>query len=132
MNYLKDNILILLLVFLTILSEVFHLLFVGIPFKGNYDLSVPVYYLTSQFGLVNFIPALVIFYLIPHQKKASKSIAFGLVIWNCKEMFDEIMYITSKGKITDVLEINESFWMQIVFILVVIFLSGYGYARWKY
>jgi hypothetical protein len=128
--FLKDNLVILGLIFFTIVSEVFHLLFVGISFNENVNLDAPVYYLTSQFGLTNFLPALIIFFFINDINKASKCMAFGLVVWNIKELVDEICYMS--GINTNVFEINSSFWGQIVFILAIISFSAYGYSKWKY
>lgn len=130
MKFLKHNWKILSLVFLTMLSEVFHLLFSDIPFNSKINWDAPVYYLTSQFGLLNFWPALVIFLMIPKRHKSTKCISFGLIVWNLKELTDEVCYMLHIN--TNVLEINKSFWGQIVFMIIVIGLSALGYARWKY
>lgn len=56
--------------------------------------------------------------------------AFGLVVWNVKELIDELAYMA--GINTNVFEINSSFWGQLAFIITVVFFSAYGYSKWKY
>ena len=129
MKFLKDNILILILVFTTLLSEVFHLLFVGIPFNDNVNLDAPIYYIVSQFGLVTFIPSIVIFILIDKKKISSRAIAFGLIIWNVKEMYDECCYLAKINN--NVLNFDLGLCGQIIFILIVIFGSAFLYSKFK-
>ena len=93
MNFLKNNWKVLILVILTIASESLHLLFVDIPFNENVNLDSPIYYIVSQFGQLTLIPSIIIFLMIPTENKSSKGIAFALVLWNLKEMRDEICYI---------------------------------------
>lgn len=115
----------------TYLAEVIHLAFESVPFwddPKNWD--TPVYYLTNQIAAVTFIPAFVYFMAIDKQNKASKCLAFGLVIWNIKEIADEIAYMA--GANLNVFEINWSFWGQTVFMFTVVAFSAYGYSKWKY
>lgn len=132
----------------TYLAEVLHLAFGSVPFDKGLQFSLvfkngvpvisayfdnwsnPVYYLTNQIAAVTFIPAFVYFMAIDKQNKASKCLAFGLVIWNIKEIADEIAYMI--GANLNVFEINWSFWGQTVFMFTVVAFSAYGYSKWKY
>ncbi len=127
MNFLKNNWEVLILVILTIMSEVFHLLFVNVPFyREGYNLDTPIYYLVSQFGLLTFVPSIIIFWLIPKSKTASSLIAFGLILWNITEMGDEISYITGNG-----LEVFETNWGQFSMLCMIVFWGWLGYMKWK-
>lgn len=130
MKFIKNNWIVLTLLLFTLCSELLHMLFNHIPFNCNVNWDSPVYYLTSQFGLLNFWPALVVYILIDKKNKASKSIAFGLIIWNIKELIDEVCYMI--GVNSNVLEINSTFWLQLSFILTVVFFSALFFYKWKY
>lgn len=130
MKFIKDNWIVLSFILLTIVSEVGHLPFSKIPFKGDLCWDAPVYYFLAQLGLITFWPALVFFLLIDKQKKASKCMAFGLVVWNVKELIDELAYMANYN--VNVFELNSTFWAQIVFILSIIGLSALFFSRWKY
>jgi hypothetical protein len=114
---------------LTLMSEMFHLLFVNIPFNNNVNLDSPIYYIVSQFGLLTFFPAIVVFLLIDKKRKSSKAIAFGLIVWNIKELYDEVCYLAKINN--NVLEFNTGLCGQIVFILVVIFGSALLYSKFR-
>lgn len=129
MKFLKNNIEVLILVLLTIGSECFHLLFVDIPFNENVNLDSPIYYLVSQFGQLTLIPSIIIFLMIPKINKSSKGIAFGLVLWNLKEMRDEICYIFKINN--DVLIIDGGWFVQMSLLITIVLLSWYGFTRWK-
>lgn len=122
----KNNLEVLLLVLLAIMAEYFHLLFVNIPFNDVVNLNAPVYYLVSQFGLLTFIPSLILFKWCPKEKRASKAILFGLVLWNLKEVMDEWFYI---------LKINynvfKTSWGQLALILTIIVSCWIYYSRRK-
>jgi len=130
MKFLKDNIIAIVLLVLTVSSEIFHLLFEGIKFDENVNFDSPVYYLINQFGALNFIPSVVVFFLISKENKASRLIIFGLIIWNIKELIDELSYICKINN--NVFELNNSFCGQITFISVIALLAGIGYARWRH
>lgn len=147
-NFLKNNAIILIFIVGTYLAEVGHLAFEHLAFGKGLQLSTiltsegfklivnfdnwsdPVYYLTNQILAVTFIPAIVYFIAIGAENKASKSMAFGLVVWNLKEIADEIGYMC--GANLNVFEINASFWRQTVFMFSVVAFSAYGYSKWKY
>ena len=126
MKFLKNNWEVLILVLLAIMAEYFHLLFVNIPFNDVVNLNAPVYYLVSQFGLLTFIPSLILFRWCPKEKRASKAILLGLVLWNLKEVMDELFYI---------LKINynvfKTSWGQLALILTIIMLCWIHYSRQK-
>lgn len=121
------------LVLLLIMAETFHLLFSGIPFNERVNYNAPVYYLTAQFGLITFIPSIFIFILTPAGNKSSRCIGAGIIVWNIKELLEEIFYILKwNNEIFNPLDVNSSLYGQIGFILLVIILSYFGYKRWKY
>lgn len=121
------------LVLLLIIAETFHLLFVNIPFNDRVNLSAPVYYLTAQFCLITFIPSIYIFILTPAINKSSRCIGAGVILWNLKEMTEEIFYILKwNNEIFNPLDVNASLYGQIGFILAVVILGYFGYKRWKY
>lgn len=114
----------------TILSETLHLLFVGMPFYDEgVNLDVPLYFLFSQIGSTSLVTSIIIFIFILKETIESKFIAFGLILWNIKEVIDEIQYI--RGENFNVFEINDSFWGQIVLIHTIILLAIVGYLTWK-
>jgi hypothetical protein len=129
-GYIKDNWAVLLLVLFLLVTELLHLAFTYKPFNGNVNWNAPVYYLCAQIGLTNFLPALILFLHIDVRNKASKSIAFGIVVWNIKEVIDEIAYIS--WQVDNVFKIDKTFWAQLAFILIIIILSAWAYSRWKY
>jgi hypothetical protein len=123
----------LTLAFLLVFGEVFHLLFSNIPFAENEPLSSPMYFLINQFGLINFVPSIFIFKLTPNNKKSSKCIGAGIILWNFKELLEEIFYIFKLDyNFFDPLNVNSSLYGQIVFITAIILLGYYGYKKWKY
>jgi len=129
MNYLRDNKLAVFLVFLTALSECFHLLFIGVPFNTTVMLDAAIYYLVNQIGKVTFLPAICFYFLVSKRKIASKSLLFGVIVWNGIQVFEEICYMLRIN--TDVLEISGTFWGRCSFMFVVLFFSAYGYSKWK-
>lgn len=121
------------LVLLLIMAETFHLLFLGIPFNGRVNYNAPVYYLIAQFGLVTFIPSIYIFILTPSVNKSSRCIGAGVILWNLKEVTEEIFYILKwNNEIFNPLDVNASMYGQIGFILAVVILGYFAYKRWKY
>jgi len=132
-KFVKYNWIMLSLVLLLIMAETFHLLFVDIPFNDKVDLDAAVYYLTAQFGLITFIPSIYIFILTPAGNKSSRCIVAGIIIWNIKEVLEEVFYIMKWNyEIFNPLDVNASVYGQIVFILALIVLGYFGYKRWKY
>ncbi len=130
MRFLQGNWEALILVFLTMMSEVFHLLFVNVPFwDEGINLDAPLYFFVSQFGLLNFVPSIIIFTLINPKRRASRGIMFGLILWNVKEVMDEIFYMA--GTNLNVFETNSSFWGQIMLISTIVGLSYFGFTKWK-
>ncbi len=130
MNFLKNNWKVLILVILTISSESFHLLFVDIPFNENVNLDSPIYYIVSQFGQLTLIPSIIIFLMIPKENRSSKGIALALVLWNLKEMRDEICYIFKINN--DVLIIDGEWYIQISLLISIVLLSWLGFTKWKF
>jgi len=121
------------LVLLLIMAETFHLLFVGILFNERVNYNAPVYYLIAQFGLITFIPSIYIFILTPAGNKSSRCIGAGIILWNCKELMEEIFYILKlNNEIFNPLDVNNSLYGQIGFIIVVVILGYSGFKRWKY
>lgn len=129
MKFLKNNWAVLSFVFFVILGETGHLPFADVHFRDDLNLDSPVYFLINQFAMLNFWPALIIFLYIDGRNKESKAIAFGLIMWNVKELVDEVAYLG--GVNTNVFEINGSFWGQLIFIVTLVSLSAFGYYRWK-
>jgi len=129
MKFLRSNIIALILVISTIMSEYFHLLFAGLPFNGNVNLDAPIYYLIFAFGGTTLITSLIIFGMTSKEKIASRAILFGLVIWNIIEVYENYCYLA--GFNNNVLIISGGSWGQLVFIFSVVFLSGYGFSKLK-
>jgi len=130
-EFIKKNIIVLILVLLTIASETIHTLFVDVPFNNSVNLDSPIFFIISQFGELNFVPAVFIFLLIPKENRASKLIAWGLILWNLKELGDEINYLETKGISKSVLTLDSGFWGQITLISAVIFWGFYGFIKWR-
>jgi hypothetical protein len=137
-KFFKDNWIALTLVILTIASELIHLLFIRVPFNDNVKLDSPIYYLVNQFGGSTLIWAVFGFMLMPERKVASRLILAGLVLWNLKEMKDEVCYILKLNNdaiytVSDNnIQINDSWmWMQIAFILTIVFSSFFGHKKYK-
>jgi hypothetical protein len=138
-RFIKNNWIMLSLVLLLVASETLHLLFKSIPFEfhpaRNKQLyyNTPIYFLLNQFGAMTFIPSIFIFLLTPRIKRASRCIGFGIILWNAKELLEEIFYIFKWDyDIFDPLNVNSSLWGQIAFILSVVLLGFIGFKRWKY
>ena len=130
MKFLEANWKALILVFFLIMGEAFHLLFEGMPFwDEGVNLDDAVYFLISQLGELTLIPAIIIFLMVPSENRSSRGITFGLVLWNLKELFDEISYMRAIN--LNVFEVNDSFWGQIILICTIIVLSWFGFSRWK-
>jgi hypothetical protein len=128
MQFVLQNKLLLILVILTILGEFFHLFFEGIPFNDYSNLDDCIYYLVSRIETLSF--CIVIFILIPKEHKSKRTVAFGLIGWNIKELIDEIAYLA--GINNNVLLINDSTWGQLVFMLVVVFGSMFLFTKLNY
>jgi hypothetical protein len=129
MSFLKSNWIALLLVFSTLMSEYFHLLFVGMPFNSNVGLDAGIYWLTTAFGGTTLLTSFFIFLLTDKKKVASRAILFGVIGWNVIEVYENICYLAEVND--NVLFINGSAWGQMAFILVVIFGSYYGFTKSK-
>ena len=130
MNFLKSNIIALILVVTTIISEYFHLLFVGLPFNDNVSLDAPVYYLTFAFGGTTLITSLIIFLMTSKEKIASRAILVGLVLWNIIEVHENICYLVGVNN-NVLLTITSSSCGQFSVIISVILLSYYGFSKLK-
>lgn len=128
-KFLSNNWKVLILFILIMASESLHLLFVNIPFNENVNLDSPIYYLVSQFGQLTLIPSIIIFLMISKENRASKGIAFGLILWNLKEMRDEICYIFKINN--DVLIIDGGWVVQMSLLISIVLLSWFGFTKWK-
>ena len=123
----KDSQEVLILVILAIMAEYFHLLFVNIPFNDVVNLNAPIYYLVSQFGLLTFIPSLILFKWCPKKKRASKAILLGLVLWNLKEVMDEMFYICKINY-----NVLKTEWGQVALIITIVMLCWLHYLKRRY
>lgn len=102
------------------------MLFVGIPFDGHITLDDAVYYLVNQICGVELIVAIVVFFLTDKNKIASRLILAGVIGWNFKEVYDEIMYICKQN-----VEVFEVIWGGIIFLVSTLIFAAYGYSKWK-
>lgn len=117
MRFLLDNWEVLGLIILLIASETLHNLFENMYFwDEGVDLDDAVYYLVDSLKNLYFI--LILFLLIPIKYLASKTIAFGLILWNIKELSDEVFYMA--GINLNVFEENNAFWGQVIMISIIV------------
>jgi len=130
MKFLRSNIIALILVVSTIMSEYFNLLFVGLPFNTNVNLDAPIYYLTFSIGGTTLITSIIIFLMTSKEKIASKAIISGLIAWNVIEVYENICYLDGVNN-NALLTITSSSCGQFSVIISVILLSYYGFSKLK-
>jgi len=130
MKFLKSNWKVLLLVIFTIASETVHELFVNMPFYDEgVNLDSPVYFLVSQIGSTSLLSSIIVFILVLKGTVESQCIAAMLIVWNIKEVLDEVQYMI--GINTNVFEMRRPWWGQITLAFTVIGLSWMIYSIWK-
>jgi len=127
MKFINKNIIALILVTLLLSNELLHLLFKDIPFNIKVNMNAPIYYFTLS--IRNLLTSIIIFVLVDKKKISERCIIFGCIIWNTIELYQEICYLAKINEVT--LYINDGLWGQVTFILVVIFLSIYGFTKYK-
>lgn len=127
MNFIKSNVLAIFLVILVFINEYFHGFFEGKPFDGSITLDDAVYYLVNQIAAITLIPSVVFFFIINKNKLASKLILSGVIGYNCKEVYDEIMYIAKVNENVFSME-----WGGMIFIATTFIFAAYGYSKWKH
>jgi len=129
MNFLKSNWIASLLALTTVISEYLHLLFVGMPFNENVDLSAPVYYLITSLGGSTLITAIFIYIQTDEYNVSSRLLLAGIIGWNLIEVYENFCYLMHVNN--NVLFITGSAWGQMSFILVVIFGGLFGFLKSK-
>jgi hypothetical protein len=129
MKFLKSNIIALLVVFALFMSEYFHLLFEGVPFNENVDLSHGVFYFTFSFFGSGLLVSVILFFMVTKEMIASRAIFCGVIFWNLIETWENFCYLAKIN--SNVLIINDGSWMQIFTVLLITLLTWYGFTKFK-
>ncbi len=129
MKFLKNNFIALIMVFALFMSEYFHLLFEGIPFNDNVDLSNAVFYLTFSFFGSGLLISVILFLMTDKNKIASRAIFCGIISWNMIECLENFQYLAKIN--SNVLIVNDGSWFQIFTTLSIVLLAWYGFTKFK-
>ena len=135
-KYIFDNALPLTLVLFACLSE---LCYVDIlsnkewyNIEGvSYNLGDFLYSFLNQIGYISLIPVIALYRI--EKDNDRKGLYLGLIVWNCYEVIQEFNALF-KLDIKFLSKINNmgNTWLQILFILLVVFLTYQAHKKWRY
>jgi hypothetical protein len=130
-TFLEYNWKILLLITLTLAGDLVHLLFRGIPFAFDSSIGVDsiVYYHMSVIGICNLLPSVVIYSLISKNKISTRTLAFGLILYNLVKLGKEICYANGAPvKVHELDWIDLTSYLGIACMVTVVIIA---YRRWR-
>ena len=130
-TFLEYNWYILIIEVLLIAGDLVHLLFKGMPFKYDSELGLDsiVYYIMSAIGMYGLVPSIIVYKLIPKYKTSTRTLAFGLILYNLVKLIKEICF--ANGVPVSVHEIDSIDIAKYLGILVVLIVTAVAYRKWK-
>lgn len=134
-EFIKNNWIALVLIFLLHMNELGHLTFKGFYFKdkvlpcGHYKtimLNTPIYYFTL--AVRNVATSVFLFLLISKDKKSSRALIAGIIGWNLIELYQEYCYL---AQIDENVFSFKGVYGQLALIWFIIFLVYFGSKKSK-
>lgn len=95
-----------------------------------YSLGDILYSFINQIGYISLLPSIALY--IVSNKKETKGIYLGLVLWNVFEMlqeFDMLLKLNINGLLK--IDVQTATVLQIIFINFTVCLMFYGYKKWN-
>lgn len=127
MKLLRENYKVLILVIFTQITEVLHLFFDAYYPDQIFDTDIVngkeyiiyfadvVYFICEKWANMNVLCMLIIFSLIPKEKRVSKSISFAMVIISFIEFIRQLIYANNPDSIT-MFSIDNMFINELVYL----------------
>lgn len=135
MRFIKENIWPLVFVIFACLSELSYIGLFSFEWDNiegvSYSLGNFLYYFFNQVGYISLLPCILMYKQSVNQD--SKGLYLGLIVWNCYEVIQEFNALF-KLDIKFLSKINNmgNTWLQIFFILLVVFLTYQAHKKWRY